>query len=192
MSDFTIPEIESERLLLRAIAPDDLDEWIRVKFGDPEVMRHMPPMDVTPQVRARKALEFFSQVWAEHGYGGWLVTDKATGNILGDCYLEPVDDSAADEIEMGVALGRANWRQGVASEAAIAMLRFAFEQVGAKRVFARALADNVASWRGMGRLGFSLVEQTSQHGAKTVVYVMNRWQFEPEDAYYRLRLPGKN
>lgn len=38
-NEMVMPQIETERFLLRQIAHDDLDEWAHIKYSDPDVMR---------------------------------------------------------------------------------------------------------------------------------------------------------
>ena len=47
-----IPEIETERLLLREVTLDDLDDWAGRIFADPEVIRYMPKWVMTLYERA--------------------------------------------------------------------------------------------------------------------------------------------
>ncbi len=59
----------------------------------------------------------------------------------------------AREWEIGWAIHPDHWGKGYASEAARAMLDFAFHQVGAHRVIAFCNANNAASARVMEKLG---------------------------------------
>lgn len=47
-----VPEIETERLLLRQVTSGDLDDWADRVFADPEVIRYMPRRDMTLHERA--------------------------------------------------------------------------------------------------------------------------------------------
>ena len=109
MKETAVPEIETDRFLLRQIKLDDLDEWTRLKYADQEVMRYMPRRNVAPRDRAEQAFSFFNSIWDQHDYGAWLVTDQSTGQIFGDCYLEPETESGSGEIELGYTIGSAFW-----------------------------------------------------------------------------------
>jgi ribosomal-protein-alanine N-acetyltransferase len=55
--------------------------------------------------------------------------------------------------EIGYALHSDYRRRGYASEAARAIMAYAFAELGLHRIYAETRADNVASWRVMERLG---------------------------------------
>ncbi len=57
--------------------------------------------------------------------------------------------------ELGYEVSRPYWRQGIASEAVRAVLRFAFEELHLHRVEAFPTMDNRASVRLLERLGFT-------------------------------------
>ena len=86
---------------------EDLDEWTRLIFADPEVMRFMSKRDMTPRDRAERAFNFHNQVWSHNDYGAWLVTDKDNGQLIGDCYLEP--ECGSGEFELGYTIAQAHW-----------------------------------------------------------------------------------
>ena len=55
--------------------------------------------------------------------------------------------------EMHWAIARPLWRQGLVTEAAGAVVRYAFDDLELARVFARADARNIGSWRVMEKVG---------------------------------------
>lgn len=56
--------------------------------------------------------------------------------------------------EIGYDLARSHWGQGIASEAAHAMLHFCFTQLQLHRIEAHTIIDNFASVRLLEKLGF--------------------------------------
>lgn len=181
-----VPQIETERFLLRQITPDDLDEWARIKYADADVMRYMPRRDIAPRERAEQAFNFFNQIWSHHDYGGWLVTDKTNGQILGDCYLEPEEESGSGEVELGYTLGKAYWGQGVATEAGRAVVRFAFEQTKVERILGVAMPENIGSWRVLEHIGFVYEKKAHFYDLDVAVYAITREQFQPGDFFFRV------
>lgn len=65
-----LPELESERLLLRPRSPNDLDAIARMN-ADPEVMRHIAAVDDPAMRREAVAARSFSHV--ARGLGYWSV-----------------------------------------------------------------------------------------------------------------------
>lgn len=80
----------------------------------------------------------------------WPVFLLTSGELVGCCGLRPHDDA----FELGVHLRPAFWGQGYAAEAAGAVIRYAFEVIGADRIFAGHHPQNEASRKLLSRLGF--------------------------------------
>jgi ribosomal-protein-alanine N-acetyltransferase len=97
MSMMELPEIETERLLLRQFTPEDLDEYTHIIFADPDVTRFLPKRDIPPRQRAEKVLKYFGEHWLKHGYGDWAVTDRAHGRLIGHCRSGALSQAAAAE-----------------------------------------------------------------------------------------------
>ncbi len=189
MNKNVVPEIETDRFLLRQIMLDDLDEWTRIKYADPLMMQYMPKSDLAPRERAERAFEFFASAWSKYGYGAWVITDKHNDQLLGDCYLEPGDKSGSGEVEIGYDVGREYWGQGIATEASRAALRFTFENTHVERITGVALPDNIGSWRVLENLGFIFEREANLYNLDVKLYAITRERFQPGNAYYGLRRP---
>lgn len=144
--------IETDRLLLRPHRMDDLDDLV-VFHSDPEVVRYVPW-----PVRDRAATEETLQVKLTQtellAHGQWLVLAvelRSTGTVIGEVLLKWASEGQG---EVGFAFGRDHQRQGCASEAATAMLRLGFDQLGFHRISAVVIDGNDASARLLDRLGF--------------------------------------
>lgn len=61
------------------------------------------------------------------------------------------------EAELGWVLHRDYWRQGYATEAALALMDFA-RSIGVTRIFACCDKENIASWKTMEKLGMHLAD----------------------------------
>ena len=64
MMALTIPDIETERLILRGPTEADLRDWIACIWSDAEVMRYMPRMDDSPDAFAKAVLAGFTNTRA--------------------------------------------------------------------------------------------------------------------------------
>jgi RimJ/RimL family protein N-acetyltransferase len=186
MKEVVVPEIETERLLLRQITLNDLDEFARRIFADPDVIRYMPKRDMTPRERAERALNVSNENWSAHGYGAWLVTDKADGQLIGACDF---DTEVMSDVELGYTLAKAYWGKGIATEVARAAVRFGFESVKLERIVAVVVPDNTASWKALERVGFIYEKKAHFYGFDVVYYVIQRDQFQPDHSFYRVITP---
>lgn len=187
MTVFLVPSLETARLLLRPVTEADLDEVARLTFGDPEVIRYMPKRDMTARARAERMMNVYSKTWAERQHGGWLTTDKNTGEIMGHCELDYLEET--DEVELGYTLAKAFWGQGIATEAARATTRFGFEHAGLARIMAVVVPENTASWRVLEHLGFVFEKKAFYYNLEVVYYAITRDQFDPGDHFYRVHEP---
>ena len=143
--------VETERLLLRAHRMSDLDDLVAF-HGDPEVVRFVPW-----PVRDRAATEETLRVKLTQtelvAHGQWLVLAvelRSTGTVIGEVLLKWASDRQG---EVGFALGGDHHGRGYALEAATAMLRLGFDDLGFHRITAVCIEDNVASARLLTRLG---------------------------------------
>ena len=71
---------------------------------------------------------------------------------------------------MGYELASPQWGQGYASEAARAMVRFGFEDLGLHRIWAECIADNRRSIRVLEKAGLQL-----EGRLRDKVYFKGRW-----------------
>lgn len=144
--------IRTERLVLRPHRMDDLDDLARF-HGDPEVVRYVPW-----PVRDRAATEETLRVKLTQtelvAHGQWLVLAvevRETGRVVGEVLLKWASDRQG---EVGFAFARDAQGQGYAAEAASAMLRLGFDDLGFHRITAVVVEGNEPSVRLLGRLGF--------------------------------------
>jgi [ribosomal protein S5]-alanine N-acetyltransferase len=180
-----VPDIETERLLLRGPTSADLPSWVACIWGDPEVMRYMPQMGETPpDAFGQGVLTFFTRVRDQQQVGAWAITNKADGRFMGHCMLTYRE--AFDEHELGYALGKAFWGRGYATETARAVVRYGFEQANLDRIFAVVVPENTPSWRILERLGFIYEKDVTHYNLPLAYYALRRERFVPGDGFYRL------
>ena len=182
MNKDIVPRIETDRLLLREAMPEDLDEWAIITFADPDVIRYMPKRDMTPRERAERAMGVFNENWSKYSYGGWLVVDKTTGQILGECNL----DTEVGEVELGYSFAKKYWGKGYATEASRAAVRFAFERTDLDRIMAVVVPENTASWKVLEKIGFVYEREDHFYDLDVVYYAIRRDQFHPGNYFYRV------
>ena len=173
-------QIETERLLLRPFARDDLDEFASIN-ADAAVMRYIG--DGKPQTRAQTEMRLNAILnhWTQHGFGLWAVVDKASNALSGFCGLQYLDNTA--EIEVGYRLARQFWGLGYATEAAAATLRYAFEVLGLDRIVAVVQPENVASQSVIEKIGLRYVKDARFYNSDVEYYAITRGEFEAMTAH---------
>jgi RimJ/RimL family protein N-acetyltransferase len=154
--------LETERLVLRRLSPDDLDD-LAPYFADPEVMRYMGgKADTREETEARIAR--FMHIFDLDGIGQFAVERKEDSRVLGRCGiliwetdpwtpLAKAEATKPTETEIGYALGRPHWGRGYATEAATAVRDYALTELGEERLIALIMHGNVASQRVAEKLG---------------------------------------
>lgn len=146
--------IETERLVLRPFAPDDLDAFAAIN-ADPAVMAHF----LAPMTREKTA-ELLARIAASvdrTGYGFAAVERRSDGALIGmaglSLFQAPLPWTPATEI--GWRLTPSAWGQGYATEAARAWLAHGFGALGLDRIVAFTTTTNAASEKVMQRLGMT-------------------------------------
>ncbi|NLE22402.1 MAG: GNAT family N-acetyltransferase [Actinobacteria bacterium] len=160
------PPLVTERLELRRFTPADLEPLLTV-FGDPDVMRFVGaerrPLD---RKGVATLLAGAEAQWQRHGLGLLAVVERGTGRLIGEAGLQPLE--AGPDIEVGYTLARAAWGRGYATEAARAVLLWAFARLRLHRVIAVADPANGASLQVLGKLGMRRLGMRHCYGAQMV------------------------
>jgi len=145
-----IAPIDTCRLCLRVFEPADLDALANVN-SDPEVMRHTGDGNTVSREETERRLHAYLEHWRRHGFGLRAAIHKSDHAFVGFCGLQLV--TGTQEIEVGFRLAKQYWGQGLATEAARAVLRHGFQVLGLKRVIGLAQPANVASQRVLEKSG---------------------------------------
>ncbi len=150
-----IPEIETNRLIMRGFQEADLDSWSEI-CADPEVIRYAS-LAGKPLTRAQ-AWNWLTAMlghWHLRGYGMWALKDKATGALIGRVGLQYPEGYPG--VEIAWMLARNYWGKGLASEAALHALRWGFRNLDQETFISLIFPENTRSIRLAERLGESFV-----------------------------------
>ncbi|MGV9273005.1 GNAT family N-acetyltransferase [Streptomyces griseosporeus] len=153
--------LETPRLILRRWREEDVAPMAAV-HADPEVMRWIRDGSVRDEQQTRDGIRAWEREWETRGFGLFAVEIRSTGELAGftglsvPAYLPEV----LPAVEIGWRLGRSHWGQGLATEAAAAVVRFGFEERGLERIVSIAQVGNDASERIMAKLGMRPVRET--------------------------------
>ena len=146
------PTLHTDRLRLRPFIDEDADTLYAL-HGNASVLRYWDAPPWSERARAERFITACRQM-AEEGSGARLAMDRVSdGVFIGWCGLtrwNPDYRSAS----MGYCLGAAAWGHGYATEAARALLQWAFDTLDLNRVQAETDTRNGASARVLEKLGF--------------------------------------
>jgi len=135
--------LNTERLTLRPIVNDDFDavhSWAK----NPENVRYMS-WGPNSEEQTREFLPT-----AKPGKDFAIVL-KETGKVIGSCGIYP--DSNNDTASLGWILHIDHWQKGYGTELAAELIRYGFEDLKLRRLYANCAVENYGSYRVMERNG---------------------------------------
>jgi len=168
--------LETKRLILRHQVIQDLDDlW--ALYCNPDITKYIPD---APRSReeAREELE-----WHMNGHprfpelGLWATIHKETGKFIGRCGLLPWTIDGQQEVEVAYTIAQEFWGQGLATEAARAILQYGFEKLNLTRLICLIDPENIASQRVAERTGMTLerkVDGIAGDNFPTLIYSINK------------------
>jgi RimJ/RimL family protein N-acetyltransferase len=174
-----MPSIETERLLLRMVRQEDLDD-LAALFADADVMRFVGDGQIAGREVAERALDSIIKHWQTHGFGRWTVVDKRTHKFLGFGGLRSLFGTP----EVVYHLAKQHWGRGFATEVGRAALRFGFEERGDESIVAIIKPGNSASIRVMEKLGLQFEKHARYYEIDVVQYRINRDEFRWDGSTY--------
>jgi len=121
-------------------------------WGDPEVTRWLGGPFTDEQVRQRLAKHI--AMAKEHGMQYWPIFLLSTGEHVGCCGLQPYRPGIP---ELGYHLRQEFWGQGIAREAAAAVIDYGFANFRIDAIFAGHPQENAASRKVLLSLGFQYI-----------------------------------
>lgn len=164
------PVLSSRRVVLRPVRVGDVDvlyrHWNRravrrFLWDDRPVAR-----ETVEDVVARSEQDF-----RRAGYGLWMV--EYGGAPVGCCGLRL--DDRRDLVELLYSVDAEYWGRGLATEAARAVIAFAFDTLGLEQLVASVDGPNIASIKVLEKLGMRALDR--QSGDHLACYTITRADF---------------
>jgi len=143
------PTLTTERLTLRPCVPADA-EAIQALVSDVEIARNT--LNIPHPYPAGAASEWITRHTEKFEKNEEIVFAIVTrgGELVGIIGLVPKQHDVA---EIGYWIGVPYWNRGYATEAAVAIIRYGFEELGLHRIFASHFSRNPASGRVLQKAG---------------------------------------
>ena len=157
--------LTTEHLRLRPLEASDADPLLEV-YSHPLVEAWIGPHSlqrVTDEIAFQRASQ------AERGWSVWAVETLDDGRFLGDCGLQPLEHKGP-EVELGYDLHPDVWGQGLATEAARAVVDAALGPLGLERVVAVVKPAHAASRRVLEKAGLREAGRRGAYGELMVLY----------------------
>ncbi|MGI6207347.1 MAG: GNAT family N-acetyltransferase [Anaerolineae bacterium] len=146
-----LPHLNTERLILRPMQPDDV-QAVYDYASDPEVARYTAWTAHQSLLESRAFVNLVLEQYARGEPAPWGLVHRGDGKLIGTCgFVAMVPEHG--RAELGYAMGRPYWGQGYMTEAARAVIAYAFSNLDLNRIEAMCDCENVASARVLEKCG---------------------------------------
>ncbi|MQS16899.1 GNAT family N-acetyltransferase [Streptomyces kaniharaensis] len=156
--------LTTDRLVVRNWTVDDADDALAI-YGSPDVSRWLTP--VMERVGDVAAMRSVLHAWSEAQpnlpppRGRWAVQRRDDGAVVGGLSIRLLPPYEND-LEISWQLAPEAWGQGYATEAGLALIRWAFT-MDVEEIFAVARPQNVRAVAVAKRLGMQWVGETTKY-----------------------------
>jgi ribosomal-protein-alanine N-acetyltransferase len=149
---------------------------LHARFISPAVRRFLWDNRVIAPDRTLDIIAESARLFAQQGCGLWIVTrHEAPNEAMGFTGLWHFRDPPQLELLFGIA--ERWWGQGLATESARAVVRYAFDRLGLERVDASTDVPNTASIRVLEQLGMRWARRETIGGLDTVFFAIEASKF---------------
>ena len=152
---------QTERLIIREFQVLDIEELAQI-LVKPEVMQFSLTGVLSTKQTAVK-IQSFLDSYQKNGYGKWAVMHRQSGRLIGYCGIAVEEIEGKLENELGYRLDSEFWGQGLATEAANACLKYAFDKLNLDYVVGLAEPENRASIRVLEKIGMEFIKESIWH-----------------------------
>jgi ribosomal-protein-alanine N-acetyltransferase len=165
-------KLETKRLFIRSVKSEDVTTLARL-WTNPDVTRFMGG--------PRNYEEVYGQLMEDAHlvpppeFALWVVIEKVTGDIVGHCGILDKDIDNTKEFELVYVIDKPFWGKGYATEVTSAIQKFAFHDLGLKRIVSLIDPFNPDSERVAVKVGLKYEKDTVRPGGKTMrLYSLKR------------------
>jgi len=147
----TIP-LETDRLILRRFKRSDAAAMFTNWACDPDVTRYLTWRAHKDISETEDVIDYWESRYRKKDFYEWAIVLRATGFPIGSIGLTRVRNMPGT-YELGYAIGKNWWGNGICAEASAAVIRLMFESVGCDRLIAMHAMGNPASGQVMKKCG---------------------------------------
>jgi RimJ/RimL family protein N-acetyltransferase len=152
-----VPQLDTERLVMRGFREDDLDELAAIS-ADPEVTKWVGDDNGLSREDTWRRMAYWVGHWELRGFGQWALIERETGRLVGRAGL--LRPEAWPGLEVGWLVAREHWGRGFAPEAGRGAIEWAREELGADHVISLIEDANERSARVAEKLGMTVEGRT--------------------------------
>ena len=153
----TMPELETERLILRKIHSDDVQTVFDCWMQDEDVSRYMCWKASDDINEAKDFVEFELGNLENEKWNRWIIVLESTKEVIGTCLIFFNDDE--DHWDISYNLGKKFWGRGYVTEAMSAVMKYAIDVLKVEEISTAYAKENPASGQVLQKLGFQFVKE---------------------------------
>ncbi|CAD7798277.1 Spermidine N(1)-acetyltransferase [Chryseobacterium aquaeductus] len=171
--------IETERLVLREIIPEDAEAFFAMD-SNPEVVKYVGIQPLTDISQSIETIENIRKQYEENGIGRWAVIRKEDGKLVGWSGLKLIKEinNHQNIHDLGYRFTPEYWGKGYATETSIAVLNYAINSINLNEIYAYADVENAASNHILRKLGFQEKETFFDEGDQCFWYELKKENFK--------------
>ena len=148
-----IPILETERLTLRKMKPDDAEDMFDYARRA-DVTQYLTWSCHPDSAYTREYLQYVQKQYEDGEFYDWAVVHRESGRMIGTCGFTSFDDDN-NAGEIGYVLNPDFRGQGLMPEAVWEVMKFGFLRLNLHRITARYMEGNAPSRRVMEKVGMS-------------------------------------
>jgi len=142
--------IRTERLTLRRLRPADALPLHENCSSDEKVVRFLERSACADPEATKALVAEWIGMYETEDFFLWAI--EFNGQVIGTVNLHEIDRTAG-QCEIGFSIGSRWWNRGIMTEAAGAVIRYAFDPLDFVRITGWCAAENLASARVMEKIG---------------------------------------
>ena len=160
-----MPKLETQRLLLNPFRTDELDELHQL-FISPFIRKYLWDDLILSKEQTKETLEQSLTHFQQDRWGLWKIQEKGREEIIGFTGLWYFFEEAQPQLLY--ALAEEHTGKGLASEAALEIIRYAWEKLGYNYLIASMDEEHKVSQKLAKRIGMKFVENRLEEGKATL------------------------
>ena len=146
-----MPEIATERLILRKMRVDDVEDMYDYAKRD-ELTKYLLWYSHESKKHTKDYLKYITKKYRAGEFFDWAIEEKESGRMIGTCGFTSIDPTHRTG-EIGYVINPDFKGRGYAPEAARAIVEFGFYELELNRIEARFMKGNDPSLRVMQKIG---------------------------------------
>lgn len=153
--------LETARCIVREQTIEDFEGIKELYKKDDEYIKFVEELfDDDEEIEYQK--NYIDVVYGFFNYGIWVVVDKKTDEIIGRAGIENKEGcETLDEVELSYQIKKNYRNKGIAHEVCEEIVKYAFDEIGVKKINARISPYNIPSIRLVKSLGFENEDKTN-------------------------------